>query len=184
MSADDAARPPAWAVEDVHLADPDPAWPGWADAFAAEARALLGASLTEPVLHIGSTAVPGLLAKPIVDLQARAEDPDSAIAAAQAAMAAASWFVVPRELDLRAWRRFVVRADPTGRHRLAHLHLMKPDEPRWDQQLAFRDRLRASPALADEYARLEVAAAARHPHEREAYTAEKSAFVRRVLTSG
>jgi GrpB-like predicted nucleotidyltransferase (UPF0157 family) len=58
---------------------------------------------------------------------------------------------------------------------------MQPGEPRWDQQLTFRDRLRSAPALIDEYARLETTAARQHPHDREAYTTAKYAFVHRVL---
>lgn len=88
---------------------------------------------------------------------------------------------MPRELDQRAWRGFVVRADTAAQHRLAHLHLMLPDEPRGYEQLAFRDALRASPALAKEYARLKARAAGEHRHDREAYTNAKQAFVRRVL---
>lgn len=101
--------------------------------------------------------------------------------AKQDALAAASWFFVPRELDRRLWRWFVVRADDTGRHRLAHLHVMRLNEPRWHEQLAFRDALRATPVLAEEYALLKAEAAREHRHDREAYTSAKQAFVQRVL---
>lgn len=181
VHADDSSSPPAWAVEDIHVVDPDPDWARLADVFAGEVRALLGAELTGPIVHVGSTAVPGLPAKPVIDLQATADEPSVAIGTAQEALAAASWYFIPRELDRRPWRWFVVRADQAGEHRLAHLHLMRPGEPRWGQQLTFRDQLRGSSALVDEYARLKAAAALRHPHDREAYTAAKTAFVRRVL---
>ena len=137
--------------------------------------------LSGSVVHVGSTAVPGLAAKPIIDLQAVALEPASAIATAQDALVASSWLFVPRELGQRAWRWFLVRADVAGQHRLAHLHLMRPDEPRWHRQLAFRDGLRADPALAREYAQLKIDAASEHAHDREAYTEAKSAFVRHVL---
>ncbi len=162
--------------------DPDPEWATKAECFAAEIRDLLGGWFSGPVAHVGSTAVPGLAAKPIIDLQATATDPAAAMAARQHALAAASWFFVPRELDQRAWRWFIVRADAAGRHRLAHLHLMRPDEPRWHEQLAFRDALRASPALTEEYARLKAHAAREHRNDREAYTDAKQAFVRRALS--
>lgn len=178
---DPQAAPPAWAAEAVHISAPDPAWAERAEDFAAQLAGLLGGWLSGPVVHIGSTAVPDLPAKPVIDLQAIATDPAGAIAARRDAMAAASWFFVPRELDRRAWRWFVVRADPSGRHRLAHLHLMRSGDPRWRDQLAFRDTLRADPDLAREYARLKTEAATRHPHDREAYTEAKHAFVRRVL---
>lgn len=180
MERRDAATP-AWATEEVHVAEPDPKWTAQAERFAAEIHDLLGDWLSEPAVHVGSTAVPDLAAKPTIDLQATAADPATAIAAREHVLAAASWFFVPREFDQRAWRWFVVRADAAAQHRLAHLHLMLPDEPRWYEHLAFRDALRASPALAEEYAWLKARAAGEHRHDREAYTNAKQAFVRRVL---
>ncbi|MBB4931699.1 GrpB-like predicted nucleotidyltransferase (UPF0157 family) [Lipingzhangella halophila] len=181
MEPDEGTAWPAWAAEEVRLAAPDPAWAGHAEHFAAEVRQLLDDWLSSPVVHVGSTAVPDLVAKPVIDLQATAVDPAAAIAARHDTLAAASWFFVARELDQRPWRWFVVRADASGQHRLAHLHLMRPDEPRWHQQIAFRDTLRADPALAQEYAGLKAEAARDHPHDREAYTDAKHAFVCRVL---
>jgi GrpB-like predicted nucleotidyltransferase (UPF0157 family) len=180
MTGVDPAEMPAWAVEQVRVLDYDPKWPEHAEVFAGELRRLLADWLTGPVVHVGSTAIPRLRAKPIIDLQATAQDPAAAISSTRDALAAASWFFVPRELDQRPWRWFVVRADSAGRHRLAHLHLMRPDEPRWRQQIAFRDRLRVDPALRDEYADLKAAAAQTFAQDREAYTAAKSAFVQRV----
>lgn len=174
-------RPPAWALEPVRITGPDPAWPERAEELAAELHGLLGRWLRSDVLHIGSTAIPGLPAKPIIDLMATADDPDAAVANEQDAMADSSWFLVPPGLDQRPWRRFVVRTDTAARRRRAHLHLMRPGEPRWDEQLTFRDRLRAEPALAVEYATLKARAAAEHPADREAYTAAKATFVRHVL---
>lgn len=177
-------HPPAWATEDVHIADPSPAWATHAEHYAAEIHGLLDAWLSGPVAHVGSTAVPGLAAKPIIDLQATAVDPAAAMLARQDALRAASWFFVPREFDQRPWRWFIVRSDDTGGYRLAHLHLMRFDEPRRHEQLAFRDALRADTALADEYALLKTEAAHRHRHDREAYTRAKQAFVQRVLSQG
>jgi GrpB-like predicted nucleotidyltransferase (UPF0157 family) len=73
-------------------------------------------------------------------------------------------------------------ADDTRRHRQAHLHLMKPGELRWHDQLSFRARLRTEPALLDEYAALKTRAAAEHPDDREAYSQAKAKFIRRVFT--
>jgi GrpB-like predicted nucleotidyltransferase (UPF0157 family) len=102
---------PAWATEPVRVVEPDPRWPEQAELFAAEARRLLADELSGSIEHVGSTAVPGLPAKPLIDLQASADDPAAVIAAMRDALAAASWFVVPRELDGRPRRWFVVRAD-------------------------------------------------------------------------
>ena len=180
MEHRDVTAPP-WATEEVHVVEPDPRWAVQAARFATEIHDLFGDRLSGQVAHIGSTAVPGLAAKPIIDLQAVAADPAAATAAHQNALTAASWFFVPRHLDQRAWRWFFVRADAAGQHRLAHLHLMQLDEPRWGEQLTFRDALRANPELAEEYARLKTRAARENRHDREAYTSAKHAFIRRVL---
>lgn len=67
MERRDAATP-AWATEEVHVAEPNPKWAAQADCFAAEIHDLLGDWLSEPVVHVGSTAVADLAAKPIIDL--------------------------------------------------------------------------------------------------------------------
>lgn len=174
---------PPWADAPVHLVASDPTWPAIAAGYIAEINALLGSELVGTPVHIGSTAIPALPAKPIIDLQALATDPSTVVADHQEALAASSWFLVPPELDQRSWRWFFVRADPTGQHRLAHLHLMRVGEPRWHQQLAFRDRLRTSPDLAREYYEIKSTAAAMHTNDREAYTHLKHDFVHRVLNT-
>ncbi|MDL5158465.1 GrpB family protein [Actinomycetospora termitidis] len=171
---------PAWAVEPVHLVEHDPTWAAKAARYAGEVRALFTDRLLGEVLHVGSTAVPGLPAKPIVDLQARAEHPATAVAAVVGAAGTTGWRFVPRELDDRPWRWFFVRVDDEEQTRLAHLHLMPPGEPRWDQQIRFRDRLRAEPDLRAEYAALKRRSAEAHHDDREAYTASKQAFIRRA----
>lgn len=63
MERGDTATP-AWATEEVHVVEPDPDWAVRAEQFAAEINDLLGDRLSGPVAHVGSTAVPGLAAKP------------------------------------------------------------------------------------------------------------------------
>jgi GrpB-like predicted nucleotidyltransferase (UPF0157 family) len=173
-------RFPAWATEPVHVVDPDPAWPGLAAGFAGEIEELFTGWLTTEVLHVGSTSVPGLPAKPIIDLQAVSQDPSAALAAVGKAAATSGWMFVPRELDRRAWRWLLVRVSPDAGSRLAHLHLMPPGQQRWWDQLLFRDRLRESRPLRDEYLQVKRRAAAEHPDDREAYGRAKSEFVLRV----
>jgi GrpB-like predicted nucleotidyltransferase (UPF0157 family) len=93
--------------------------------------------------------------------------------------APAGWHLVPVELDARPWRRLLVLV--VDDHRAAHLHLLLATGRRWHEQLAFRDALRADPELVREYAGLKRALAAEHGTDREAYTAGKEGFVRRVL---
>ena len=137
--------------------------------------------LVAPVAHVGSTAVPGLAAKPILDVQAAVLDFACAEPVARA-LGPAGWHLVPAEFDARPYRRFLVLV--VDDHRAAHLHLLLAGSARWVEQLAFRDALRADPTLVRRYAELKQALAAEHSGDREAYTAGKAQFVRDVLLAG
>ncbi len=134
--------------------------------------------LVVPVEHVGSTAVPGLAAKPIIDVQASVLDLECAGTVVEV-LAPLAWHLVPAELDARPWRRFLVQV--VDGHRAAHLHLLPAGSARWSEQLAFRDALRADPVLVHRYADLKRRLVAEHAADREAYTAGKADFVRSVL---
>ena len=169
---------PAWANERVEVVGYDP---NWAERAAREVQELterLSPWAVAPIEHVGSTAVPGRPAKPIIDLMVAVRTLDVA-PEIDLALRPAGWHLVPPELDQRPWRRFFVKV--VSGHRDAHLHVMVAREPRWAEQIAFRDRLRTDVALRDEYARLKLAVAQRHGDDREAYTAGKAGFIRDVL---
>jgi GrpB-like predicted nucleotidyltransferase (UPF0157 family) len=169
---------PAWATEKIEIVEPDPAWERRAAELGADLGRRLAHWLDGRVEHVGSTAVLGLAAKPVLDLMAPMRSlADSADA--DATLAGAGWKLVPPELDRRPWRRMYVL--PDGSRRAAHLHLIEPAHPRWREALAFRDELRRRPDLVAAYAGVKRAAAHAHGDDREAYTAAKSAFVRRVI---
>jgi GrpB-like predicted nucleotidyltransferase (UPF0157 family) len=169
---------PAWATESVELVDADPAWAVRGRQERDRLEALLAPWLVARIEHIGSTAIPGLLAKPIIDLQAAVVDLHNADSVA-AALAPHDWHYVDPDLDRRPWRRFFIKV-ADGR-RSAHLHVMTINSPRWNQQIAFRDALCADPSLIVEYAALKRAVAAKHTADRETYTAAKADFIRSVL---
>jgi GrpB-like predicted nucleotidyltransferase (UPF0157 family) len=152
----------------------DPVWPAQ---FAAEARRihrLLGPDLPLALEHMGSTAVPGLVAKPIVDLLG-GYPPGVRVEPYVAALVGAGY--VHRGERGIPGREFFRRGEP----RAYHLHLAVQHGPFWREHLAFRDALRARPPVREAYAALKLELARRHPHDREAYTDGKTAFVRRVL---
>lgn len=169
---------PVWATEAVHVVAADPAWAEAGAAAAVELSALVAPWLAGEVQHVGSTAVPGLDAKPVLDLQGPVVDLECAAEVAET-LAPHGWHYVPPELDGRQWRRFLVHV--TDDRRTRHLHLLVSDSPRWNDQLAFRDRLRADAGLAARYGQLKLALAAEHPDDREAYTEGKADLVRAVL---
>jgi GrpB-like predicted nucleotidyltransferase (UPF0157 family) len=154
----------------VELVAYDPAWPALYETERERLEPLLDAL---EIHHIGSTAVPGLLAKPIIDIVALVDD----LAAPIAALIYNGYQYVRVFNAAFAHRRFLCY--PTASHRTHHLHLVD-DRAELERRLRFRDRLRADPALADEYAALKRALAARHPEDREAYTEAKAPFIRRV----
>jgi GrpB-like predicted nucleotidyltransferase (UPF0157 family) len=169
---------PAWASERVELHPPDTAWQKRGAQASRRLDAALVAWLVAPIEHVGSTAVPGLPAKPILDFQAAVADLECASRVA-ATLAPAGWHYVPPDVDGRPGRRFFVQI--ADGHRSAHLHLMTRSSPRWDEQVFFRDALRADSALAQRYAALKRSLAARYADDREAYTAAKGNFIRAVL---
>ncbi|WP_409465588.1 GrpB family protein [Amycolatopsis sp. GA6-003] len=174
---------PAWAYERPEIRPPDPTWAARGSDLCAQVARLLAPWLAPGrVEHVGSTAVPGLAAKPVLDVMAPMRDLSAeTVAAVVPVLSAAGWCFVPPSLDAAApWRRFFVLPDTEGRRRVAHLHLLPVGHPRWHAQLRFRNALRADRGLAEEYAELKRRLAG-EATDREEYTAGKTEFVRRVL---
>jgi GrpB-like predicted nucleotidyltransferase (UPF0157 family) len=169
---------PTWATERVEVVDHDPTWAARGAQEQQVLQDLLAPWLDGQVEHVGSTAVPGLAAKPIIDLQAPVQDLAVAEPVAPV-LAAHDWHYVHPDLDQRPYRRFFVKV-VDGR-RDAHLHVLVAGGPRWRGQLAFRDALRTRPETVRAYAQLKHDLAARHPDDREAYTAGKRLFVEEIL---
>jgi len=142
---------------------------------------ILAPWLTDVVEHVGSTAVPGLAAKPVIDVMASVCDPDAVVKEAGSRLAADGWSYVPPELDQRPWRRFFVRPDASGQRRVAHLHVIASGHPRWLAQIAFRDALASDDRLARRYEVLKRKLAEHHNDDREAYTDAKAEFVAAAL---
>ena len=158
----------------VTLAPYDPAW---VDMFAAErARILdaLGDSLPLAIEHVGSTSIPGLVAKPVLDMLA-GYPAGASLDAYVEALARMGW--VHRGENGIPGREFFRRGDP----RAYHLHMAVRHGAFWREHLAFRDALRTRPELRDAYADLKLDLARRFPRDRESYTNGKTRFVRRVV---
>jgi len=174
---------PRWATEHPEVRPHDPLLAIRARDEAARLAEILAPWLVDGVEHVGSTSVPGLAAKPIIDLMASVSDPEAVVGEAGESLAADGWNYVPPQLDQRDWRRFFVKPDAAGERRLAHLHVIPAGHPRWAQQIAFRDALRGDDLLARAYEDVKRQAAARHRDDREAYTSAKTQFVMDVLAS-
>ena len=126
------------------------------------------------VHHVGSTAVPGLAAKPVIDIMVGVRDLDEARAAI-AVLAAESYCYFP----YREYFHWFCK--PSPQHRQFHMYLMEPSHPQWRARLAFRDWLRTHAETAADYEALKHELADRYRDDREAYTDAKAEFVERVV---
>jgi GrpB-like predicted nucleotidyltransferase (UPF0157 family) len=155
----------------VEIVDYDPSWPLSFEAERARIAPLLGGV---ELHHIGSTAVPGLAAKPIIDIMILVGSYEEAIAT----LVTEAGFHYPEAFNaLLAKRRFLLYPRPSLRTH--HLHLV--DDPvELQPYLRFRDRLRTEPPLAHEYVALKRSLARRFSDNREAYTAAKTDFITRA----
>ncbi|HEY6748714.1 MAG TPA: GrpB family protein [Mycobacteriales bacterium] len=150
----------------------DPDWPG---KFEAERDAVVAAlgDLVGTVEHIGSTSVPGMPAKPVIDMMAAVHDLGAGDRA-EPLLAGRGYRRTPHRVDAVLFNRF------DGDTQTHALHLTVPGSDLWRERLAFRDALRADPALIAEYAQLKQRLLAEAGGR--VYSARgKRAFVRRVL---
>ncbi len=158
----------------IDIARHDPTWP---EQFRAEARKLtelLQPWLATPVEHIGSTSVPGLAAKPILDMMAGVHDLHSARDAIR--VLASHGYTHAQHRPATLW----FHKARTESDLEQALHLTEPGSSLWRERLAFRDALRADPALARQYEELKERLAA-DSGDIAAYTAGKREFVVQVL---
>ena len=147
-------------------------WAVRAGALIADLRAAAPGAFTA-VHHVGSTAVPGLRAKPVIDLLGETGDL-ARIEAARPALERLGWRW--RGENGVAGRRYFTMDDPETGARGVHLHVYAAGDPALAWHLAFRDRLRADPDTAAAYAREKLRCAALHPDDSGAYAACKKAW--------
>jgi GrpB-like predicted nucleotidyltransferase (UPF0157 family) len=156
----------------VEIVPYDAAWPA---RFEEERRRLAGMLPGAEIEHFGSTAVPGLAAKPVVDVIALVDDLDRPIPV----LVERGGYSFPVEynagLEGRRWLGW-----PGPERRIFHLTLTD-SRAEWQRRLRFRDALREDARLRDAYERLKRELAERLRDDREGYTAAKGDFVARVL---
>ena len=159
----------------VVLLPHDPRWADLAQVEAARFTAAAGDAVVR-IDHIGSIAIAGIVAKPILDLLVTATSLSMLDAALSAVEAAGyRW---RGEYGLPG-RRYCPRDDADGR-RVAHVHCYAQGDAEIVRHLAFRDYLRARPEVAADYARVKLQCAARHPDDGGAYADCKDAWIKRV----
>ena len=160
----------------IVVADYDPDWPRMFE----QERARLSAALGPLVLiieHIGSTAVPGLAAKPIIDLLVGVQSLTEAQSRSIATLSAMGYAYFP---EYKSWlpdELFFRKGIPWTHH----AHVMEPSNPRWESLLLFRDYLRAHSGAALAYATLKRDLAVTFRDDIAAYRTAKNDFVADVI---
>jgi GrpB-like predicted nucleotidyltransferase (UPF0157 family) len=155
----------------------DPEWPLRFETERALLESVLEPWLEAGIHHVGSTAIPGLSAKPIIDMIAGVRDLEEARAAFDP-LQNHTYEHTPHRAGIA--HHF---SKPSGRYRgTTHgLHLTEPGSDLWRERFAFRDAPCADAALTAEYESLKLRLAGKHPDDIGAYTAGKRQCVARVL---
>lgn len=163
-------------MDEIHVEPYDSSWPL---TFIAERAFVLGCFSTPPaaIEHIGSTAVPGLAGKPVIDILVLVDDLSLGRMAIPALEAGgySFWRDNPDKTKL-----FLVKGLPPAPRRTHHLHIYA-DPAQLERHVAFRDRLRVDPLARRAYESLKRQLAAQYRNDREAYTEGKSAFIDNLL---
>jgi GrpB-like predicted nucleotidyltransferase (UPF0157 family) len=170
--------------EDVGIAPYDSRWPELFRREAERLRSCIPISLLRRIEHFGSTAVPGLAAKPIVDMLVQVTSLRAARAEIAPVLVAQGYDYFWRPSfgdDVPPWYAFFVKRNHQG-IRTHHIHMITgrpPFREHWER-LFFRDYLIAHPKSARAYERLKIELATAHPNNRVAYTNGKTAFIQRI----
>jgi GrpB-like predicted nucleotidyltransferase (UPF0157 family) len=165
----------------IELVPHDPAWARLFEEEKGRLLDLLPEGLIVRVEHYGSTAIPGIWAKPVVDMLVEVADLDRARDVAAPILEAQGydyfWRPQPEGATPPHYPWFIRRGP--GGERTHHIHMTVADSTLWEG-LVFRDYLRAHPDAAAEYERLKRRLIADHPGDRVAYTQGKTEFVRAI----
>jgi len=153
-----------------------PYTPEWRRIFETEEILLLEKldKLVLDIQHVGSTAIPGMLAKPIIDIAIAMTDFEQARVCLPLIEELGYEYRgeqgIPR-------RHMFARGNP----RIFHVHMLEIESLEWRNHLLFRDYLNQHPDAAMEYVQLKLRLATQYPQDREAYTDGKASFIQQVL---
>jgi GrpB-like predicted nucleotidyltransferase (UPF0157 family) len=152
----------------------NPVWPILFESEAAFLRSKLSGSLVSRIEHFGSTAIPGLAAKPVVDILVQVVSLEETKKLIVPLLESEGYDYFWRTDSTPPYAWFIKR-DSEGK-RTHHIHMVEADSKLWDR-LYFRDYLMAFPDEAKRYEELKLFLAGEYPNDRIAYTEGKTEFV-------
>ena len=158
----------------VEIVPYDVSWPARFEVERNRLQQTIAPWLAGPIEHVGSTAVPGLAAKPVIDIIAAVHTLEASRPALEV-LAGLDYCYAPYRSEAEHWF-----FKPSPAFRTHHLHLVPCTSPQWLETLAFRDYLRSHPGTAAEYDDLKRRLAQEFRFDREAYTQTKGPFVTRI----
>jgi len=164
-------------ADEVYLADYDPSWPQQFAEFASWLRGYLGADVALRVEHFGSTAIPGMPAKPIIDVMVEIPSFPEGKKRALPLLSQEEW-----EYWWDAGHMVFIKRQKLMGRRTHHVHMAPRGHPLWER-LAFRDYLRSHPEEASRYAAVKADLATAYREDRERYTEAKAEYVRQVTVT-
>lgn len=163
----------------IIISEPKSDWP---DLFLQEKDhiiELLGKEIAVRVEHIGSTAVPNLHAKPTIDIFVEVPNGDDIKAKIMNIMTSNGYnYMHEQDSHIMVVKGYT----PEGiKGQTYHIHMGTRDHKELQDRLLFRDYLKSSISVADEYSKLKKNLASLHKHDREAYTEAKTTFIKKAL---
>src|SRR5262245_37231903 len=162
----------------IVVTDYNPEWPAMFEQERAKLDSALG-SLALAIEHVGSTAVSGLAAKPIIDLLVAVHSLEEARSRCIEALRILGYKYMPEYQSWLPGELFFRKGLPgPWTH---HVHVMEPSNPGWERRLLFRDYLRAHPNAADAYMNLKRRLAASFKDDIAAYRNGKDVFVQEAV---
>ena len=164
--------------EEVYLVPYDPRWPELFEQERLHLLSCLPSNLIRRIEHFGSTAIPGMTAKPVIDMLVEVsslEETKKHIVPVLEALGYDYFWRPVRGDNTPPFYAWFIKRDTNGK-RTHHIHMVEAHFDLWDN-LLFRDYLIAYPDVAGEYGELKLKLAAMHRNDRVAYTEAKAAFI-------
>jgi len=165
--------------DSVLLVDYDARWPVIFEKEKARIMEMIGDKVVA-IEHVGSTAVPDLGAKPIIDMMIAVNHLSDAAECIEP-LTSIGYEYVPEYEVSRPERRYFRKGPHDASNRHFHLHMVERTSDFWERHILFRDYLRTHPEVAQEYCGLKKQLAEKHGLDREAYTEAKTSFIDSVV---